>query len=250
MSGVDTSLTDQVIYESTLTAALDSISPRFGKVEGGESVTFTGTQFSTVQAEYTILIDKIECVVTAATATSVTCTTGSRPGLHSSSLSIYIQGKGYVALRGLLFTYVNAWSSDNTWGGEYAPMEDESIYVPKGLNLLVDVDSTPILNAVIVEGSLIFAPHPTDNTHHRTFDARYMFVNAGRMEVGTEEFPYTSKVTITMHGNIADPYLPIYGNKVIGIRMGTLDMHGPVRTPTWTSMETTALPGATTITLQ
>jgi hypothetical protein len=124
--------------------------------------------------------------VTAATATSVTCTTGARPGLHPSSLSIYIEGKGFVSLQDNFFTYVNAWSSENTWGGEYAPMEGESIYVPKGLNLLVDVDSTPLLNAVVVEGSLIFAPHLTDNTHHRTFDARYVFVNGGRMEVGTE----------------------------------------------------------------
>jgi hypothetical protein len=59
------------------------------------------------------------------------------------------------------------------------------------------------------------------------------------MEVGTEKFPYTSKVTITMHSSISDPYIPIYGNKVIGVRFGTLDMHGPVRTPTWTMLETT-----------
>jgi hypothetical protein len=43
-------------------------------------------------------------------------------------------------------------------------MEGESIYVPPGLNLLVDVDKTPEINAVIVEGSLIFAPHP-DPSH-------------------------------------------------------------------------------------
>ena len=129
-------------------------------------------------------------------------------------------------------------------------MEGESIFVPKGLNLLVDVDSTPVLNAVVVEGSIIFAPHVSDNAHRRTFDARYVFVNGGRMEVGTEENPYTSKIVITMHGKISDPYLPIYGNKVIGIRHGTLDMHGPTRTPTWTVLETTVLPGANQITLQ
>jgi hypothetical protein len=76
-----------------------------------------------------------------------------------------------------VFTYVNLWSSDVTWGGEFAPLQGESVYVPSGLNLLVDVDSTPVLNAVIVEGSIIFAPHPTDATHHRTFDAHYIFVN-------------------------------------------------------------------------
>ena len=77
----------------------------------------------------------------------------------------------------------------------------------------------------------------------------YIFVHKGRMEVGTPAFPYTSKITITMHGKITDPYLPVYGNKCIGVRHGELDMHGPVRTPTWTLMDKTELPGATTITL-
>ena len=69
------------------------------------------------------------------------------------------------------------------------------------------------------------------------------------MEVGTETNPYTSKITFTMHGNVSDPYLPIYGNKVIGVRHGVLDMHGVKREPTWTVMETTAQKGSTTITL-
>jgi hypothetical protein len=84
---------------------------------------------------------------------------------------------------------------------------------------LVDLDETPILNAVFVEGSILFVPN-SDANHHRKFDAHYLFItNEGsRMEVGTEAFPYTSKITITMHSTIDDPYLPIYGNKVIGCR--------------------------------
>jgi len=69
------------------------------------------------------------------------------------------------------------------------------------------------------------------------------------MEVGTEEFPYTSQMTFTMHGNISSPYLPIYGNKCIAVREGILDMHGIPRTPTWTVLNETVLPNATTITL-
>lgn len=138
----------------------------------------------------------------------------------------------------ILFRYVSLWSSDTTWGGEFAPMEGESIHVPVGLNLYIDIDRSPILNAVIVEGSIIFAPD-TDPNHERFFDARYIFVSGGLMEVGTEEFPYTSKITITMHGLLSDPYLPIYGNKVIGVRYGTLDMHGVVRDKTWTVLDQT-----------
>jgi len=124
----------------------------------------------------------------------------------------------------------------------------ESVYVPPGLNLLVDVDKTAELNAIIVEGTLIFTPE-TDANHERYFDARYIFLNGGTMEVGTEEHPYTSKLTITMHGTVYDPYLPIYGNKVIGCRRCHLDMHGVERKPTWTMLETTSEAGENTVTI-
>jgi hypothetical protein len=67
------------------------------------------------------------------------------------------------------------------------------VYVPAGLHLLVDVDSTPVLSAVVVEGSLIFPPNDDPN-HLRTFDAHYILVRGGIFEAGTEQFPYTSKL--------------------------------------------------------
>lgn len=70
------------------------------------------------------------------------------------------------------------------------------------------------------------------------------------MEVGTEDYPYTSKMIITMHGTRSSPELPIYGNKVIAVRNGILDMHGVTRSPTWTSLDTTASIGDTSITLE
>jgi hypothetical protein len=52
-----------------------------------------------------------------------------------------------------------------------------------------------------------------------------------------------------MHSKIDSPYLPIYGNKCIGLRFGDLDMHGVEKTPTWTKMEATVEKGATKIQL-
>ena len=92
------------------------------------------------------------------------CKTGKRPGIIPSSLVITIDGKGSVSTSGLIYRYVNYWSNTETWGNDFAPMEGESVYIPKGLNLLVDIDNTPILNALNVEGSLIFAPH-SDPSH-------------------------------------------------------------------------------------
>lgn len=99
-----------------------------------------------------------------------------------------------------------------------------------------------------VEGSLIFPPD-SDPTHERTFDAHYVLVKGGYMEVGTEENRYTSKLTITMHSTKYDPNLPIFGNKVIGVNYGTLEMHGAERPVTWTDLKSTAEIGATSITL-
>lgn len=100
----------------------------------------------------------------------------------------------------MLFRYCSYWSDDTTWGGEAQPIAGDMIYIPPGLHLLVDVDSTPILSAVLVEGSLIFDPNANPN-YQKYFDANYIMVDGGYMEVGTEDFPYTSKLTITMHSN-------------------------------------------------
>ena len=69
------------------------------------------------------------------------------------------------------------------------------------------------------------------------------------MEVGTETDRYTSKLTITMWSTKFDPNLPIFGNKVIGVNYGHLDMHGIERPITWSDLDATADAGATSITL-
>jgi hypothetical protein len=146
-----------------MTPLLSAISPRYGTVTGGTQVTFTGAGFSSVTSENEIVIDGIPCVVDSASATSVVCTTGKRPGLRTSRLSIKVANKGNVALQHKIFRYCSFWSDPTTWGGEFAPMEMESVYVPHGLNLVVDVDRTDMLNAIIVEGSIIFPPNNDPN---------------------------------------------------------------------------------------
>lgn len=114
-----------VTYQIDLTPYIESISPRFGTVEGGTLVTFTGNNFSTSTSDYTILIDDIECDIESATATQITCTTGARLGAFEldPQLSIYVSGEGYVATQGHVYRYVSLWSSDSTWGGLFAPTE-------------------------------------------------------------------------------------------------------------------------------
>jgi len=91
IDGTETSL-ESVDYVGSLTSNLLSLSPRFGTVVGGDELTFTGDNFSADTSLYTITIDGVDCPVSAATSTTVTCTTGSRPGLPETTLEIYIEG--------------------------------------------------------------------------------------------------------------------------------------------------------------
>jgi hypothetical protein len=107
----------------------------------------TGENFNSNFNLYTIKIDGKTCTPKSSTLTEVKCVTGSRPGLIDSppTLSIYITGLGNVATQGLVFRYVSYWSDPDTWGGEFEPLREESIYIPPGLHLLVDVDETAVL---------------------------------------------------------------------------------------------------------
>lgn len=107
----------------------------------------------------------------------------------------------------------------------------------------------PVLNALVIEGSLIFAPEE-DVEHHRTFDCNFILVMHGYLEVGTEEFPYTSHITMTMHGGRDSAKFSIYGAKMIGCRYCQMHMVGTPRTTIWTRLAQTAEAGDTKIVLQ
>ena len=48
-----------------------------------------------------------------------------------------------------------------------------------------------------------------------------------------------------MYGEKDDPVIPLYGNKVLGIRYSRLDLHGNPRSITWTELLNTADAGDT-----
>lgn len=242
-----------VTYTDAATPLVTDMSMRYGTYLGGDTLTITGTGFSGSTSTSHVTIDGIECTVTAATSTSVVCTTGARPTLvEDGETVLYFDDStvnGYAAMDEYQFSYANYWSDLETWSGEYLPKDGDSIVIPKGQTLIVNIDKSPELYALIIYGKLVFVPEE-DTTHHRYFDASYIFVQEGAvLEIGTEQNRYTSKLTITMHGTRESPQIPIYGNKGIFVRHGTLDLHGTERDHTWVDLGETVLPGGNQITL-
>lgn len=159
---------EDVTYTASKTPKLTAVSPRFGSVLGGTTVTLTGENFSD-SALTSVSFDNRVCDVQSTSATEIVCITADKPYVPDTPQAVIsIEGLGKVATQGLIYRYVSLWSDPETWGGDIPPIEGESVAIPTGQHLLFDIDDSPILNAMIVEGSLIFAPD-ADPEHLRTF---------------------------------------------------------------------------------
>ena len=49
------------------------------------------------------------------------------------------------------------------------------------------------------------------------------------LQIGTEEQPFQHKAKITCAAHVRTKELPIYGTCSVGVRHGTLDIHGKYR---------------------
>ena len=235
--GNNINLIEKVEYRKDKTPVITSLDPKMGTTAGKTTITFTGTNLSTITE---IKIDNKVCTLGTLTALSTQCETIARNEFILPSLNIKTSD-GFAVTGDKKYLYIDKWSEDATWGGETPPRDGESVFVPKGQSLLIDV-STPKLKAVIVEGNLLFEDKKT-----LTFDAHYVFIKGGSFNVGSPENPHLNKLTITLHGKKSDISLPGFGNKLIGVMTGSIDIHGKPRTKTWCLLKETANAGSNTI---
>ena len=220
----------KVTYKNTNTPKITGITPDMGTTIGGTEISIAGTNF--LSSDTTVTIDGVDCPVDQgkSSSTMIVCTTQARATFTESTLEVLSVSRGIAFNNGHRFLYIDRWSNPNTWGGELPPREGDSVHVPAGQVLLVD-QSTPILNAVIVEGVLIFEDQPK-----MTFDAWFIMINNGRFEIGTPEKRYTGDLTITLYGDRYSKMIPVFGNKGIMGHNASIDIHGVKRNFTWTKL--------------
>ncbi|KXZ47884.1 hypothetical protein GPECTOR_32g497 [Gonium pectorale] len=152
-------------------------------------------------------------------------------------------------LRGTLY-----WSDTNTWlnrpGGK--PKAGENVTVPFGWNLIVDEDTEPLADLVVL-GNITFSP-----TGDTVLTANNIFVVAGgRFYAGSRAapFPATGKATIRLTGGRQDNSRAVDSSLVLGskflaaFRSGTLDLHGRSVGSRWTRLGASAPAGSSAIAL-
>ena len=199
-------------YDKDLTPIVTSITPARGGTGGGTRITISGSGFSSTGN--IVHIDGSICDIESESSTEISCYTNFHNGAIEAPVIVEVPSQGYANYENIenaIFFYIDRWSSIWTWGGTGTPMKGEYIVITNGQTILLD-ESTPILKFLLIKGgTLIFDKENPDIELQTEY---ILIVEGGKLQIGTEEEPYESKATITMHGNVRCTELPVFGCKV------------------------------------
>ncbi|KAM8882915.1 PKHD1 like 1, tandem duplicate 1 [Synchiropus picturatus] len=239
------SIANAYTYRADLTPVITEVSPRRGGTAGGTTLTISGSGFSTDVEDVNVTIAGSVCDIQSTNTSHIICVTNAQPRSQETQVVVSIKGQGDAKQESADFFYVDVWSSRFTWGGLSTPEKGSFVVITEGQTILLDV-STPVLKMLLIQGgTLVF-----DEIDIELHAENILIVGGGHLIVGTEEQPFQHQATITLHGALRAPELPIYGAKTLAVREGTLDLHGMPVPQTWTRLAATAAAGATTITLE
>jgi hypothetical protein len=156
------------------------------------------------------------------------------------SLALPISGSGASLAQTRTVSTVSSgqWSDPKIWNYGI-PTTGDDVMISAGTTVMYDLQSSPVLGSVVVEGSLIFS---------RSVSTSITFSNmtvdmSGYMEVGTRSDPIPPSVT----ANLKLAAVTEGSAKVMV--MGNLEIHGSPVTPTWTKLAATARQGERTLIL-
>lgn len=134
------------------------------------------------------------------------------------------------------------WSNPATWSTGVVPAAGETVIIPAGKRVRMDV-SPPALEGIHIHGQLLLDAPSLD------IQVGHILVMGGLFQAGTEGSPYTGEAVITLTGDTADVTGMGLGNKFLMVMGGgQLELHGQRREDrSWTVLRRNISPGATVI---
>ena len=285
------------VYSLSATPLVTDITPNQGSSLGGTAVTISGSGF-TDAAHTTVAFSSYPCIVSSVSSTSIVCTTTERSFIGPSPTGRQVLvtvnngtvGNAILAADTTLntsplvqvpilpyFRYLDRWSQLNTWANNEPPVYNDTVIIPEGQTILMDM-SPPLIFVLLVQGVLVW-----DRQDGLTLDAYYIWINGGTFQIGTQDQPFMQTAVVTLHGDRQYTIeLPHIGSKVLNVggrgegAMGTgnylpysrygsdsnpsvsdnydnmdgqgvLDIHGIPRLRVWTKVAQDAVAGSSTI---
>lgn len=137
------------------------------------------------------------------------------------------------------------WSDIRTWGTDMPPIDGDLVFVPAGMNLLVDQSTPNLLGILVQNGTLTFA-----DESDMIISTGFITVVGGKFIAGTQSNPYQHLLTFVLSGGYYTPQQPMFGNKGIGCMECFLSLHGKPKQYTWTMLSNSITVGASSLTVQ
>ncbi|XP_007188845.2 fibrocystin-L isoform X1 [Balaenoptera acutorostrata] len=236
--------TTPFIYTMSMTPLITEIAPKRGSTAGGTRLTVLGSGFSENIQDVLVTIAEAKCDIEYSNKTYIICMTNAHTPSGWAPVHVNIRSIGMAKLDNADFLYVDAWSSNFSWGGALPPEEGSLVVITKGQTILLD-QNTPILKMLLIQGgTLIF-----DEADIELQAENILITDGGVLQIGTEASPFQHKAVITLHGHLRSPELPVYGAKTLAVREGILDLHGLPVPVIWTRLAHTAKAGERTLIL-
>lgn len=148
-------------------------------------------------------------------------------------------------------TNYRKWSEVSSWGSlGRLPLAGEYVHIQPTWNMLLDIEETPVLNLIQINGRLTF-----DQTKNIKLSAKHIFVRAGELVIGTKEVPYEMEGSIMLYGEKDAKHIVFdnaieAGNKLLA-NVGLIQMYGKPRAKEsqMTRLVASTAKGDTTITV-
>ena len=128
-------LSNGFTYKPEMTSQIASVTPSRGGTGGGTFLTILGSGFSDTQSDNVVTIDGVDCEVTYANSSLITCQTGPHNGTIETKVRVEVGSNGKAIDDDADFFYVDVWSSRFTWGGKDPP-ENGMYYSVHSVQLL------------------------------------------------------------------------------------------------------------------
>lgn len=119
------------------------------------------------------------------------------------------------------------WSDHATWPSGVLPMDGDNVTIPSGEIIFFDLEESPILNQIKVDGCLEFRNTGVIDLHLKAYQ---IFVSSGKFNIGSSTTPFATKAKITLYGPINSSTVTTIngtegGNKLI-VNNGEVKMYG------------------------
>jgi hypothetical protein len=82
------------------------------------------------------------------------------------------------------------WSDPKSWPSGKVPVAGDDVHIEPGWNMIYDVEESPILKMVRINGRLSFK---NDSSTPLNLRAKHIYVRAGELIIGTKDLPFENK---------------------------------------------------------